>query len=67
MLVSVQIIYYRANTALAGLIGSTSMLAPAAYFLIHSSLEMMSGQVLDKLLVARLFGDFQSLMQGLCA
>lgn len=39
------------------------MLAPAAYFLIHWSLEMMSGQVLDKLLVARLFGDFQRLMQ----
>lgn len=67
MLVSEQIIYYRANTALAGLVVSTSMLAPAAYFLIHSSLETMSGQVLDKLLVARLFGDFQSLMQGLGA
>lgn len=66
MLMPVQIIYYRANTALAGLVASTSMLAPAAYFLIHWSLEMMSGQVLDKLLVARLFGDFQRLMQGHC-
>lgn len=63
----VQIIYYRANTVLAGLMASTSVLAPAASLLIPWSLERMTGQVLDKLLVARLFGDFQRLMQGHCA
>lgn len=60
----VQIIYHRANTALAGLACSTSVLAPAAYSLIHCSLERVSGQVLDELLLARLFGGFQRLMQG---
>lgn len=67
MLMPVQIIYYRANTALAGLIASAWMLAPAAYFLIHWSLEMMSGQALNKVLVARLFGEFQRPMRGHCA
>lgn len=59
-----QIIYHRANAALAGLAASTSLLAPAADSLIHCSLERVSGQVLDELLLARLFGDFQRLMQG---